>query len=337
MKKIPFAKTGEQVSQMCLGAMIMGTTTDPQTSYTMLDRFMETGGNFIDTANCYAWWVDGGEGGESETLLGRWMKERRNRQDVFLASKGGAALRNVGAVKDTQGNIAWEKVPDEYEYLSPKAMRKALEGSLRRLQVETIDLYYAHIDDRVTPMEDTLETLNQFVQEGKVRYIACSNFRTWRLERALGISKQQGWAQYVAVQQEYSYFRPKPGATFGIDVHTDEEQLDFLRSNEDVALVAYSPLLKGIYDDPQKRQRYYNWSNYNYDDTHARLEVLSEMAAGRGVSNSQLVLAWLLHHQPRVIPIMAASRMEQYEHNMKSLSIELSEEEIAALNAAGVW
>lgn len=83
MKKIPFAKTGEQVSQMCLGAMIMGTTTDPQTSYTMLDRFMGEGGNFIDTANCYAWWVDGGQGGESETLLGRWMKERRKPAGCF--------------------------------------------------------------------------------------------------------------------------------------------------------------------------------------------------------------------------------------------------------------
>lgn len=229
-----------------------------------------------------------------------------------------------------------EKVLSEYEYLSPAALRKALEGSLRRLQVETIDLYYAHIDDRETPMEETLEALNQFVQEGKVRYIACSNFRTWRLERALGISKQHGWAQYVAVQQEYSYFRPKPGATFGIDVHTDDEQLDFLRANEDVALVAYSPLLKGIYDDPQKRERYYNWANYNYDDTLARLKVLSEMAARRGVSNSQLVLAWLLHRQPRVIPIMAASRMEQFEHNMKSLSIALSDEEMTVLNGAGV-
>ena len=334
MKMIPFAKTGEQVSQMCLGAMIMGTTTDQATSYAMLDRFLAAGGNFIDTANCYAWWIPQGRGGESETLLGNWMKERGNRQKVFLATKGGAALPNLGAVKDAQGNIAWEKVRDNYEYLAPAALRKALEDSLRRLQVETIDLYYVHIDDRATPMEETLEVLNNFVQEGKVRFIGCSNFRTWRLERALGISKSRGWAQYVAAQEEYSYFRPKPGTDFGIGVHTDDEQLDFLRANEDVALVAYSPLLKGIYDDAEKRERYYNWSIYNNDDSRARLKVLSEVAARLGVSNSQLVLAWLLHHQPRVIPIMAASRMEQYEHNMKALEIELSDEDMAVLNAA---
>ena len=334
MKMIPFAKTGEQVSQMCLGAMIMGTTTDPETSYRMLDRFLEAGGNFIDTANCYAWWIGQGQGGESESLQGQWMKERGNRNQVFLATKGGAAIRDLGAVKDERGNIAWEKVRDAYEYLAPATLRKALESSLRRLQVETIDLYYVHVDDRVTPMEETLEELNCFVQEGKVRFIGCSNFRTWRLERALGISKGRGWAPYVAVQEEYSYLRPKPGSDFGIGMHTDDEQLDFLRANEDVALVAYSPLLKGIYDDAQKRERYYNWSLYDHDDSRARLKVLSEVAARLGVSNSQLVLAWMLHHQPRVIPIMAASGLEQYEHNMKALSIELSDEDMKVLNAA---
>ena len=334
MKQVPFGNTGEQVSQVCLGAMIMGTTTDRPTSFAMLDEFLAMGGNFIDTANCYAWWIGEGVGGESETLLGEWMRERRSRDRVFLATKGGAALPNLGAVKAGPGDIAWEKVPANYEYLSPAALRKALEGSLRRLGVETIDLYYVHVDDRVTPIEETLEELNCFVQEGKVRYIGCSNFQTWRLERSLNTSRSRGWASYAALQNEYSYFRPRPGSDFGIGGHTGEEQLDYLRANSEVSLVAYSPLLKGIYDDAQKRERYYNWHLYNSEDSRARLNALSEMAAGLSVSNSQLVLAWLLHHQPQVIPIIAASGLEQFRHNMRCIDIHLTEEQMAALNAA---
>jgi aryl-alcohol dehydrogenase-like predicted oxidoreductase len=334
MKQVAFGKTGETVSQVCLGAMIMGTTTDRETSYEMLDGFLGEGGNFIDTANCYAWWIGQGQGGESERLLGEWMKERRNREKIFLATKGGAAIRNLNGLKDAQGNILWDRVRGEYEYLSAPVLRRALEGSLRRLQVETIDLYYVHVDDRVTPIEETLEALDCFVKEGKVRFIGCSNFRTWRLERSLGISRARGWAQYAAVQEEYSYLRPKPDTDFGIGVHTDDEQLDFLKANEDVALVAYSPLLKGIYDDAHKRERYYNWPFYNTDDSRVRLRVLSEMAAQLGVSNNQLVLAWLLHHQPRVIPIIAASGVEQFWHNLGALKIELNAEQMATLNGA---
>jgi len=334
MKRIPFGTTGEQVSQFCLGAMLMGTSMNLETSHAMLDEFVEAGGNFIDTANCYAWWVENGAGGESETLLGNWMKQRANRQNIFLATKGGAAIPNLRTVKDEQGNITWEKVRDSYEYLSAAALRKAIEGSLRRLQVETIDLYYVHVDDRVTPIEETLETLNCFVREGKTRFIGCSNLRTWRLERSLGVSRKNGWSSYVALQNEYSYLRPKQGSDLGVSVHTDDEQLDFLTANPDVMLLAYSPLLKGIYDDVRKREAYYNWSFYDGADSQARLKVLSEIAGQLGISNSQLVLAWMLHHQPRIVPIVAASRMEQYRHNMQALNVQLSPQQMDALNHA---
>lgn len=334
MKKIILGNTGEQVSQVCLGAMLMGTVTDHESSIAILDDFLAAGGNFIDTANCYAWWTPGGHGGESEELLGSWMKERRNRGDIFLATKGGADLPNLRAVKDEQGNIAWDQVPANYEYLSAQALRRALEASLRRLRVETIDLYYVHVDDRVSPIEETLEALDSFVKEGKVRFIGCSNFRTWRLERSRSISKARGWASYAALQNEYSYFRLKPGSDLGIGAHTDDEQLDYLRANPEVALLAYSPLLKGIYDDPQKRANYYNWRLYDSPDSQARLTALTEIAGQLGVSNNQLVLAWLLHHQPRVIPILGSSTLQQYLHNMQSLSIELSEAQMDALNKA---
>jgi aryl-alcohol dehydrogenase-like predicted oxidoreductase len=336
MKKIAFGRTGVSVSQAGLGCMLMGSTIDRATSFAMLDRFTDEGGDLLDTANCYAWWIGRGEfvGDESEELLAQWMKERGNRDKVFLATKVGARLKDPKRVRDEQGNQLWHLVTEEYEYLSPNTIRQAIEGSLRRLKTDYVDLYYAHIDDRTTPLEETLEALNRLVEEGKVRYIGCSNHRTWRLERARRISAAQGWASYVVVQQQYSYLRPKPGADFGVTVNVDDELLDYLRANEDVTLVAYSPLLKGIYDDRQKREAYYNWPLFDSDDTRVRLETLSKVARELGVTNNQLVLAWLLHHQPRVIPLLGASNLEQFEHNMKALDIQLTDEQMSILNGA---
>lgn len=335
MNKIPFGNTGVQVSPYCLGTMIMGTQTDKPTSYEMLDRFTAAGGNFIDTANCYAWWLDAKSvGDESETLLGEWMKERANRNDIFLATKCGARIRDMGLVRNAAGEVAWEKVPGSYEYLSAKAIRAAVEASLRRLQTDHIDLYYAHIDDRQTPLEETLGALNNLVVEGKVRYIACSNIHTWRLERARAVSVAHGWSAYVGVQQEYSYLRPKAGADLGVSVHVDDDQLDYLRCNPDVTLMAYSPLLKGIYDDERKRTAYYNWAIFDTDDSRARLETLTKMARELNVSNSQLVMAWLLHHEPRVIPIVGVRTLEQFEISMGALDIHLSPEQMSILNSA---
>lgn len=336
MKKVALGKTGVNVSEISLGCMLMGSATDRATSYEMLDRFVAAGGDFLDTANCYAWWVGQGEfvGDESETLVGRWMKDRKNRDRVFLATKVGARLKDVRRIRDEQGNVCWDRVRDEYEYLSTQVIRQDVEGSLRRLQTDHIDLYYAHLDDRVTPQEETLAALNRLVEEGKVRFIACSNFRTWRLERARQISAAHGWAAFVAIQQQHSYLRPKPGADFGIAVNADDELLDYLRSNEEVTLIAYSPLLKGIYENEQKREAYYNWPLFNSCDAEVRLESLSKMSQELGVSNHQLVLAWLLHHQPRAIPIVAASSVRQYEHNMAALNIQLTTEQLAILNNA---
>jgi aryl-alcohol dehydrogenase-like predicted oxidoreductase len=335
MKQVPFATTGEMVSQVCLGAMLMGTRDDWQTSVSILDCFTEAGGNFIDTANCYAWWADGGQGGESENLLGRWMQQRANREQIFLATKVGARIKNLGRLKDAQGNIDFSLVTEEYEYLAPATVRASLEDSLRRLQTDHVDLLYTHVDDARTPLEDTLGELNRLVEEGKVRYIACSNFRTWRLERSRAISQARGWASYVAIQQEYSYLRPKPGVDFGIGNHVDGELLHYLNANPEVALLAYSPLLKGIYDDARKREQYYNWSLYDSTDSQVRLAALTEMAQALGISNSQLVLAWLLHHQqPRVIPIIASSSLAQFQHNLGALAVSLDVQQMAVLDQA---
>lgn len=338
MKKVQLARTGEQVSQYCFGCMDLGTRIGKDDSFALLDRFAADGGNFLDTANCYAWWYGAGEfvGDESELLLGEWMRRRANRDEIFLASKVGARLKDPSIIRDADGTPRWEMLPAEYEHLAPATIRAGIEGSLRRLGTDHVDLYYAHIDDRDTALEETLGALNELVQEGKVRYIACSNHRTWRLERARQISQAKGWAAYVAVQQQFSYLRLKPGASHHTTVNGDDELLDYLRSNPEVTLFAYSPVLRGIYDDAEKREGSWLWDAFfRSDDARARLEALSKLAGELGVTNTQLVLAWLLHHDPLVIPIIAASRMEQLEQNLAAAAIELSSDQMKALSEAG--
>lgn len=336
MKKIKFGKNKDYVSQLCLGSMLMGTVIDKDTSFEILDNFINSGGNFIDTANCYAWWIGKGEyiGNESEQLLGEWMKRRRNRNNIFLATKSGARLKHPDKIRGTDGIPKWENVVADYEGSSKQTVRNAVEASLQRLQTDYIDLYYVHIDDRSIKLEETLEVLNELVKEGKIRNIGCSNYRTWRLAEARKISDINNWVSYTAIQQQYSYFQPKFGADFGASVNANQELFNYCESNKDVTILAYSPLLKGIYDDEKKRNNYYNWSLFDTDDNKKRLETLTHLAQSIGITNNNLVLAWMLHHQPLVIPILGFSSKGQYIENIKSLSIQLTSEQMNILNKA---
>jgi aryl-alcohol dehydrogenase-like predicted oxidoreductase len=269
-------------------------------------------------------------GHESETIIGEWMQSRGNRDKVFLATKVGAQICNLKRLHKDDGDFHFDLVPEEYEYLAPETIRKGIEDSLRRLKTDYVDLYYAHIDDRNTPLAETLALFDELVKEGKVRQIGCSNIRTWRLERARQISEQHGWAKYTAIQQQYSYLRPRAG----LDISdTGPELLDYLSANDDLTLMAYSPILKGIYVSKEKRESVYYWSNFDHPDSYARLEVLENMAADLSVTPGNLVLAWLMH-QERVIPIVGFSAKEQYLENMQAVEIALSEDQIQQLNAA---
>ncbi|MEJ2665288.1 MAG: aldo/keto reductase [Spirochaetia bacterium] len=336
MKTAELGKTGEVISRIGLGCMLMGSTIGKTESFSILDYYLEKGGNFLDTANCYAWWIGKGEfiGNESEELLGQWFKERGNREKVFLATKVGARLRDPHNIRDKDGNPLWDKVRGEYEYLSPAVIRKGVEDSLKRLGTDYIDLYYAHIDDRNTPIEVIMETFNRLKEEGKIKHIGCSNFRTWRLERAQSVGRYNNRTSFCAIQQQCSYLRPKAGADFGVGVNIDQELTDYLKSNDDVSLVGYSPLLKGIYDDKAKREACYIWPLFNTEDNRIRLETLSKMAAELGVGNNQLVLAWLLHLEPAVFPLVGVSRFAQIEPNLRAADISLSGEQMAILNNA---
>lgn len=309
LRNVTLGRTNVQVSELCLGAMFFGTTTPIPVGEKLLDRFVDAGGNFIDTANNYCTWIKPGVGGESETMLGHWMKARGNRYKLFVATKMG------------------HKVTDGIGLSADQVVLQA-ENSLRRLQTDTIDLYYAHHDPRTTPLEETLEAFDKLVKAGKVRFIAASNYRPWRLEKALYLSRLHGWAEYQAIQQRHSYLRPRPDAKFGTQIVLDND-LNALCCEEKITILSYSSLLAGAYTRPEKSQ---NLDDYATPESEARLARLRSMAAELNISPNTLILAWLRHSNPAVLPIIAASSDQQLEENLAAADVTLSNEQMIALN-----
>lgn len=333
MKQVTFANTTVNVSQFCLGAMLMGTAMDKKTAFEVLDHFRENGGNFIDTANCYAWWMGNGEyiGDESENIIGEWLSDRQCRNEIFLATKVGGRLKDVHGIR-VNGEVEWDRVRQEYEGLSAAVIKKGVEDSLRRLRTECIDLYYAHVFDDATPLEETMEAFNKLVKEGKVRHIGCSNITPKNITEANRISRQQQLATYLAMQQEYSYLHPDQSLDTGITEHADAAMFDCMKA-QDMAFLAYSPLLKGLYGDKSKRETYYNRHLYDNEKSREKLALVDKLSQELGISGNQLVLAWLLRHDPLVIPIIGFSRKEQYLENMDALCVNLPDDYLAMLNA----
>ena len=334
METIELGTTGQQVSRIALGAMQMGNATDERDSVRILDRYREVGGSFIDTADCYEWWATrGSRGGESEELLGRWLRHGGRRDQVFLATKGSALPEYSPALWAADGTPDWDLAERTFAGAGGDTLRHALDGSLRRLGTDHVDLYYVHVDDLATPLEETLEALAGLVQAGKIRYLGWSNVRTWRMERIRQLCDRYGWPAPVALQQQHSYLRPSPGTDrAGI---TNAEQLDYLGAHEDLTLVAYSPILKGIYDDPAKRSAHWMMAAYAGPDAEARLAVLAEVAAEAGVTPNQLVLAWLMRQPPRTVPLVGPRTPEQFEAALPALDVKLDDDQLRRLNAAG--
>jgi aryl-alcohol dehydrogenase-like predicted oxidoreductase len=330
---VELGTTGEKVSRLALGCMLMGTLADDETSFALLDRYAAEGGTFLDTADCYAWWyAKGTPGGQSEELIGRWLVRSGRRDKTFIATKGTGRIRDIDAVWPEGSDTAdWSAA--QFVGAAPQTLRTSLEGSLRRLGTDHIDLYYVHVDDRSTPLEETLATLADFVREGKVRYLGWSNVRTWRLERIRGLCAANGWPQPVALQQQHSYLQPRGGLDEASI--TDFEQLDYLRERTDLTLVAYSPVLKGLYDAPAaERQGQRAMGEYAGDATGRRLAALDTVAAETGYQPSQVVLAWLAaQRSPRVIPLIGTTKVARYLDAARALDLELTPDQLATLDA----
>jgi aryl-alcohol dehydrogenase-like predicted oxidoreductase len=311
VKSVPLGDSGVKVSAFCLGTMYFGTRNDKASSYRLLDQYVAAGGSFLDTANIYARWVAGYRGGESESLLGEWMQARKNRSQMFIASKVGFEYPGV------ERGLRADQIMAECD------------KSLKRMGVDTIDLYYAHVDDRDTPMEETLQAFDRLVQAGKVRWVGASNFLAWRLEKARWISQTNGWAGYCCVQQRYSYLRPKPGASFDPQIAANDDLLDYCRARG-ITMLAYSPLLSGAYTRPERAFQ----EQYLGADSDARLQALTAVAGELGATLNEAILAWMVQSDPPVIPLVAASTAEQMQENLAALEITLDAEQMARLDGA---
>ncbi|MEO8448399.1 MAG: aldo/keto reductase [Gemmatimonadota bacterium] len=305
------AATDLDVFPLCLGGNVFGWTANQSDSFAILDAYAAAGGNFIDTADSYSAWVPGNSGGESETIIGRWMKARGNRGRMVIATKAGQAPGVLG--------------------LAATTIRAAAEASLRRLDTDRIDLYYAHKDDPSTPLEETLGAFDALVREGKVRYIAASNYTAPRLAEALSTSKRLGLARYVAVQPHYNL------------VHrTDYEgALSDLCTREGLACVPYYGLARGFLTGKYRpgvaveSQRSKGAGAYLDDRGLRVLEVLDEAALAHRTTVAAIALAWLRSRPNVAAPIASARTREQLAELLPMAAVELSEAEIDRLTTVG--
>jgi aryl-alcohol dehydrogenase-like predicted oxidoreductase len=310
MKTQKLGNTDLNVSALCLGTMYFGTRNDKDTSVQLLDAYVEAGGSFIDTANIYAHWFPGFAGGESETLLGEWMRARRNRSKMVIGTKVGF------------------EYPGVERGLPARRIEEECNKSLRRLGIDTIDLYYAHVDDYNTPLEETLEALNRLVKAGKVRYVGASNYLAWRLEQARWISETNGWAPFCCVQQRHSYLRVRRGGSTAPQVAANPDLFDYSRRRR-FPILAYSVLLGGVYTKGITM-----WPEYAGPDTEARLAMLKTIAAETGATINQVVIAWMLHSDYPVIPLVTASTRERLRENLGALDVQLGADQMQRLDNA---
>ncbi|MEU5642863.1 aldo/keto reductase [Streptomyces milbemycinicus] len=299
-----------------LGTMGFGTKVDAATSLNLLDRFADAGGTLVDTANCYAFWNDpSGRGGHSEEVIGQWLARRPSLRDqMYLSTKAGAQPVGPGD---------W---PANREGLSASALKAAVEGSLRRLGTDRIDLYWAHMEDRTAPLAESAEAFGALVAEGIVGRLGCSNHPVWRVERARQIATANGWAGYTALQLRHSYLQPCPGAPVPDQSHrfgwVTDEVVDYVDSESDLSLWVYTALLNGSYSRPDRPLL----DAYDHPGTTRRLAALDKVAGELGVSRNQIVLAWLIGGSPAATPIVGVSNQEQLDEALAGARLRLPAE-----------
>ncbi|MFC0115496.1 aldo/keto reductase [Kibdelosporangium aridum] len=307
MANIP--RTELDVYPLNLGTNIFGYTADKAASFEIMDRYAEAGGNFIDTADSYSFWAPGNVGGESETIIGQWLAERGNRDDMVIATK-------VGALPEFKG-------------LSAKTVKAAAEASLNRLGTDRIDLYWAHFDQPEIPVEETLGAFTDLVREGKVRYVGASNLSGERIAQSLAASDRDGLARYVALQPKYNL----------MDRKDYESEYAPIAAKENLAVFPYYGLARGFLTgkyrgregDGGDSHRASSASAY-YDERGQRvLAVLDDVSAAHDVPVASVALAWL-RQQPNVVaPIASARKPEQLPALIRSVTLELSPDELAKL------
>ena len=301
-----------EVSSLAMGSDLIGSKIDRASAFMLLDYFHGNGGNFIDTANMYSEWMPGCSGGESESTIGAWMKARGNRNAIVISTKLGFPYPG------TSGG------------LSAGEIERECEKSLKRLQRDVIDIYQAHLDDRATPLEETMASFHKLIKSGKVRAVGASNLPLWRIAEANTIARAQGWNGFSLIEQRYTYLRPRHGADFGPQIFITPEVKDFVQAH-DIDLVGYSVLLQGAYSRNDRELP----AQFAGPDSDSRIAALNSVAKELECSANQVVIAWMRQSKPPILPIIAGSRTEQFEENIAALDLRLTPEQMRELDSAG--
>ncbi len=300
-----------QVAPLVFGANVFGWTTDERTSFSLLDTFVDQGLNFVDTADGYSHWAEGNQGGESETIIGKWLKQSGKRDKIVLATKVGM----------------WKKRPG----LSAANIEAAFNDSLRRLQTDYIDVYFSHLDDDKTPFEETLGAYQKLVKAGKVRVIGASNFTGKRLDAALKASKELGLPAYQVVQPEYNLY----------DRMGYETDLEPVAQAHKLAVVTYFSLASGFLSgkyrskaDATKGARSALVSKYFNDRGLRIVDALVEVAKRNDTTPATVALAWIIARPSVTAPIASATSVEQLESLAAATRLQLSAEDLKLLTEA---
>jgi aryl-alcohol dehydrogenase-like predicted oxidoreductase len=314
MKHRPLGRSGLTVPPLCFGCNIFGWTVDEISSFRLLDAALEHGLTFLDTADVYSRWVAGHSGGESENIIGKWMKARGNRDRIILATKVGMDMGN--------GNVG----------LKPDYIARAVEDSLRRLQTDYIDLYQSHKDDETTPQEETLAAYDRLIKAGKVRAIGASNFSAERLKSALDVSKATGLPRYESMQPEYSL----------VERSSYEGALQHVCEENDVGVITFFSLAGGFLTGKYRSEADFGKSprgarsvpKYMNSRGMRILACLDEIAAETRAEPAAVALAWLMTRPAVTAPIASATKPEHVASLVVATKLLLTKSQIERLDTA---
>ncbi|WP_442794474.1 aldo/keto reductase [Pelobium manganitolerans] len=314
MEKIQINNTDLKIGRINFGGNVFGWTLNEQQSFEILDAFTDAEFNFIDTADTYSWWVNG-KGGQSETIIGNWLKQRGNRKDLVIATKVGSETKQHGFD------------------ISKKHILKSVDESLQRLQTDYIDLYYTHFDDNKTPVEETLSAYDEIIKAGKVRYIAASNLSPERLVASFDVAEKNNLPKYVALQPHYNLVER---------ANYEKDYLPLVEKHK-LSVFPYWALASGFLTGKYRSEADFGKSvrgagskKYLNDKGFAVLDALDKVATKHSSKQATVALAWLLA-QPNIgAPIVSATSQQQLQTLFDAPKLKLDTEDLAILNTASV-
>lgn len=317
MSKRELGRSGIQVPLLTFGGNVFGWTVDQAASFNLLDALLDHKLNFIDTADVYSSWVEGNKGGESETIIGNWLKKTGKRDQIILATKVGKPMG--------EGKVG----------LSPRYIKEAVEASLKRLQTDYIDLYQSHDDDADTPLAETMAAFDALIKEGKVRAVGASNYSAPRLAEALKVSQENGLARYETLQPLYNLY----------DRKVYEEALEKVVTENGVGVINFYGLASGFLTgkyrtkaDASKSKRGESVIERYLDDRGLKvLKGLDQVAEKHGVQPGQVALAWQIARPSITSPIVSATSLQQLNELAQAATLRLDDADIQTLNDASAW